>query len=99
MLPPLTVNRGSKRPATRRGTDRFGEVNGFVDFTLAGLTRAEIAVWFVLWRDTKPIGTAATSQADLGRRAGCDPRTVRRAIRVLEARGLLKVVRKGRLGA
>ena len=99
MLPPLAANRGGKRATVRRGSNRFAEVNGFVDFTLAGLSRAEVTVWLILWRDTKPAGTAATSQADLGRRAGCDPRTVRRAIRVLETRGLLKVVRKGRLGA
>lgn len=86
MLPPLPSNRGGKRPA-RRGPNRFAEVNGFVDFTLAGLSRAEVAVRLILWRDTKPSGTTATLQADLGRRAGCDPRTVRRAIRALRSAG------------
>jgi hypothetical protein len=39
------------------------------DFTLSALTRAEIAVCLLLWRDTKSDGTAQTSQADLARRA------------------------------
>lgn len=98
MLPPLVGNPVRSRKTTQRGRDRFGEINGFVDFTLADLSRAEITVWLILWRDTKPTGTAATSQADLARRAGCDPRTVRRAITSLAQSGLLKLVRKGRLG-
>jgi len=42
------------KPARRKTGDRFAVVNAFVDFTLAGLTRNEIAAWLVLWRDTKP---------------------------------------------
>jgi DNA-binding MarR family transcriptional regulator len=69
-------------------------LNAFVDFTLAGLTRNEIAVWLVLYRDTKD-GTAGTSQADLARRAGVSDRTIRRALKRLEIAGLLKVVYRG----
>jgi hypothetical protein len=84
------------RPAAR---GRFATVNAFADFTLTGLCRAEIAVWLLLWRDTKADGLARTSQADLARRAGCDVSTVKRAVRRLVRVGLLDIARRGRLGA
>jgi Helix-turn-helix domain len=92
-------------PAPRRGTraakpeGRFAVLNGFVDAELRKLTRAEMAVWLVLYRDTKPDGTARTGQTDLARRAGCNVRSVGRALDRLEQLGLVEVVRKGRLGA
>jgi hypothetical protein len=95
----------SGSPSPRRGTPdakpdgRFAVLNGFVDAQLQKLTRAEIAVWLVLYRDTKPDGIARTGQTDLARRVGCDPRTVRRALATLESRGLVEVLTKGRLGA
>ena len=55
----------------RRG-ERFGVLNTFADFALAGLTGAEVKVWLILFRDTKRTGTARTGQADIGRRAGID---------------------------
>ena len=61
------------------------------------LTLAETKVWCILFRDTKANGTARTGQTDLARRAGIDVRSVRRAVRNLESKGLLKVVRLGRL--
>jgi hypothetical protein len=76
---------------------RFGCINAFLDATMAGLGRAELAVWLLLWRDTKPDGLARTSQGDLARRAGCNPRTVRRALKALECAGLLSVVSRGGL--
>lgn len=82
-----------------RGRGRFAEVNGFIDFTLATLTPTAAAVWLILWRDTKPNGLARTGQADLARRAGKSERAVRKALTELAAAGLVKVVRKGRLGA
>ena len=74
-------------------------LNAFVDFALADLSRAEIALWLVLFRDTRD-GTARTSYDDLARRAGLNRRTVGRALRQLERRGLVKVVHRGgmRLG-
>jgi DNA-binding IclR family transcriptional regulator len=74
-------------------------VNAFADFSLVGRGRAEIAVWLLLWRDTRPDGLARTSQADLARRAGCDPSTVKRALRRLRAAGLLTTVCRGRINA
>src|SRR5262245_24693336 len=76
--------------------ERFAVLNAFVDFTLAGLSRAEIAVWLVLYRDTRD-GTARTSYDDMARRAGLNRRNVGRAIRRLEGRGLLQVVHRGGL--
>lgn len=112
VLPPMNSSKGSHRPhkadqetegkakgalARRKTADRFAVLNVFVDFTLAGLNRNEIAVWLLLYRDTKG-GTARTSQADLARRAGIAVRTVRYALRRLVAKGLLRVVRRGGIG-
>lgn len=51
------------KPARRKTADRFRVLNAFVDFTLAELTRNEIAVWLVLYRDTRD-GMARTSHAE-----------------------------------
>ena len=64
-------------------------LNAFVDFTLQELSRTEAGLARALFRDTKPDGTARTSQADLARRAGVNVRTVKRAVAGLERRGLL----------
>ncbi len=74
--------------------ERFAILNACIDFALANLTRAEIAVWLILFRDTRD-GTARTSYDDLARRAGLDRRNVGRALRRLEAKGLVEVVRRG----
>ncbi|MBN9523294.1 hypothetical protein J0H58_33075 [bacterium] len=90
--PPLT--RGSPRAG------RFAALNAFTDCALAGLTAAEVKVWLILFRDTKAAtGTARTGQADIARRAGLKERTVRYALASLEAKGMVRVVRRGRLGA
>jgi hypothetical protein len=88
---------GGKGKAKRSSQGRFLCINSFLDVTLANLDRAALAVWLLLWRDTKPDGLARTSQADLSRRAGCNPRTVRRALAALKRAGLVSVVRQGGL--
>jgi hypothetical protein len=103
-LPPLLTEtersgadgngRGSTRHRRKRHRDRFGVLNAFVDFTLRHLSRAEAGVWLVLWRDTRN-GTARTAQADIARRIGADPRTVRRALVRLEVTGLVRIVWRG----
>lgn len=85
-----------KPKAKRNAGDRFGVLNGFVDCSLAGLSRSELATWLVLYRDTRN-GTAATSQADIARRAGLSVRAVKTAVRRLKKRGLLTVVFTGGL--
>jgi DNA-binding MarR family transcriptional regulator len=72
-------------------------LNAFVDGSMAGLSRSETAVWLVLYRDCRD-GTARTGMADIARRAGCDKRTVVRAVHRLERYGLVQVVRRGGLG-
>ncbi len=93
--PPLTpkTKPNTNKPKRKAG-ERFGVLNGFVDLTLATLTRSEIAIWLILYRDTKD-GIARTSFDDLARRAGCDRRNVSRALQVLESRGLVVVVSRG----
>jgi hypothetical protein len=87
--------KGGRSPG--RG-DRFAVLNAFADFALAGLSGAEVKVWLLLYRDTKAdTGTARTGQADLARRAGVSVRTVGRAVHELERKGLVVVVRRGRL--
>jgi len=87
----------TRSPNCRKTADRFRVLNMFGDFTLRDLSRAEIAVWLLLWRDTKPDGLACTSQADLARRAGIAPKTTGRAVASLRRRGLLTVVFRGSL--
>lgn len=89
--PPLKPNRRAAR------SERFATLNAFADFGLAALTGAEVKVWLILFRDTKGTGTARTGQADIGRRAGIDARTVRRALTSLEAKGMVQVLHRGRL--
>jgi hypothetical protein len=83
--------RGRPKGKTR---ERFAVLNAFVDFALAGLSRGEVAVWLVLYRDTRD-GTARTSYDDLAKRAGLNRRNVGRAVRRLEGLGLVKVVHRG----
>jgi hypothetical protein len=52
--------KGSSAEARARAPGRFQVLNAFVDFALADLSRAEVAVWLVLYRDTRD-GTARTS--------------------------------------
>ena len=88
--------KGKRAGAKAKAGERFAVFNAFVDFALADLSRREIAVWLVLYRDTRD-GTARTSYDDLARRAGLNRRNVGRALRGLERRGLLKVVHRGGL--
>src|SRR5262245_57995295 len=82
--------------ARRVSEGRFQDLNAFVDETMASLKRAELAVWMVLYRDWKK-GLARTAQEDIARRAGCDRRSVNRALRTLQQRGLVETVHQGGL--
>lgn len=99
MLPPAESRPKVSPKPSRAASGRFAEINGFVDCTLATLTPSAVAVWLILWRDTKPNGLSRTGQADLARRAGVTERAVRNALAELGAAKLLKVVRRGRAGA
>jgi len=108
--PPMLAERVDSSPALtsdlrpgeqckekRKTAGRFDSINAFADFSLASLNRAEIAVWLLLWRDTRPDGLARTSLADLAMRGGMDRQTAFRAVQRLEGLGLLLVVRRGGL--
>jgi hypothetical protein len=92
--PPQAASNSPRVRSKGKTAARFHTINGFVDFSMAELTRAELAVWLILWRDTRH-GTARTAQTDLARRAGVDVRTVRRAIGRLRERGLLRIAHQG----
>ena len=96
-----TRDAGQKPKGTsnrRKTADRFAVLNSFIDITMANLTRNEIAVWLVLYRDSRD-EIARTSQVDIARRAGVTDRTVRNVMRKLERRGLLKIVYRGGLNS
>jgi hypothetical protein len=98
---PSTISTNGKPSAKTKAKqtvtmDRFGTLNAFVDCSMAGLSRSELATWLVLYRDTRN-GTACTSQADIARRAGLSVRAVKNAVRKLRASGLLVVVFSGGL--
>lgn len=103
MLPPMNADpaepkragRGG-RAARRRGSDRFAVLNGFVDCTMSGLSRGPLAVWLVLYRDTRD-GTARTSIEDIARRAGLSKRRAVEAVGKLCKVGLLTRVYRGGL--
>ena len=108
MLDPIQSEPAPSKPTAKKATkrkDRFAEINAFVDVTMWDLTRAELCVWLILWRDwlilwrdKKPDGLVKTSQADLARRGGMSLRAAKQAVRKLEALQLLRVVRKGGIG-
>ena len=72
-------------------------LNAFVDSGMADLSRAELALWLVLYRDTKPSGTARASLDDIARRGGMDRQTASRAVGKLTRRKMLQVLRRGGL--
>lgn len=95
-LPQSTKTHTAKKGDRRVTAGRFGVLNEFVDCSLAGLTKSELLVWLVLYRDTRN-GTARTAQSDIARRSGVSVRSVQTAIAKLQARGLLVCVHRGGL--
>jgi hypothetical protein len=59
----------------------------FLDHTLRSLGRTEAMAWLLLYRDTRPDGTARTTQKSLGERAGVSTLTAYRAIKRLRRLG------------
>jgi hypothetical protein len=88
----------ARRKVTKRASAlRFQILNAFVDTGMADLSRAELATWLVLYRDTKPGGTARVSLNDIARRAGIARQTACRAVGRLARRKMLQVLRRGGL--
>jgi hypothetical protein len=91
------ANSKPSKAKRKESAGRFQCTNAFIDATMGTLPPAALAVWLILWRDTKPNGLSRTSQADMARRAGKSERAIRSALRVLVHRGLLTVVFQGNL--
>ena len=96
MLTDEEKDRKASKPSKAKGKakGRFTLLNTFVDFTMGELSRGEIIVWLILYRDSKE-GIARTAQADIARRGKIERRTVGRSLRLLQSRGLLKIVHQG----
>jgi DNA-binding MarR family transcriptional regulator len=95
-----TENATARRKSSRRESRlRFELLNAFVDTGMAELSRAELAVWLVLYRDTKREGTARASLDDLARRGGMNRQTASRAVGRLARRNMLQVIRRGGLNS
>jgi hypothetical protein len=87
----------STPPRKHRSCLRFETLNAFVDDGMKRLTPHESAVWLILYRDTKPDGTARTAVDDIARRGAIGRRTVLRSLKTLERLRMLQVVRRGGL--
>lgn len=107
--PPLAgcdVLRASKPMRTRKPPARSNRpavvtkvllLNRFLDATARNLHPSAALVWVQLLRDERA-GTARTAVADLARRCGLSPRSIKRHLAVLKARDLLQVVEPGARG-
>ena len=104
VLPPMEPPRPRQEKSTSKGSEkpkrtavtsnRFGELNAFVDCSMADLSRAEALTWLVLWRDTKN-GTVRTALTDIARRIGASKRAAVDAVAGLVKRGLVSRIHRG----
>jgi DNA-binding MarR family transcriptional regulator len=85
------------KTSRRESRLRFETLNAFVDSDMADLSRAELAVWLILYGDTKRDGTARASLDDLARRGGMNRQTASRAVGRLACRKMLQIIRRGGL--
>jgi hypothetical protein len=86
-----------RKTSKRESRLRFEALNAFVDSGMADLSRAELVVWLILYRDTKRDRTARASLDDLARRGGINRQTASRAVGRLARRRMLQVLRRGGL--
>ena len=86
--------RSGKPKRTAATSNRFGELNAFVDCSMTDLSRAEALTWLVLWRDTKN-GTVRTALTDIARRIGASKRAAVDAVAGLVKRGLVSRIHRG----
>jgi DNA-binding MarR family transcriptional regulator len=89
--------KAGRKTSKRASQLRFEILNAFVDSGMANLSRAELAVWLILYRDSKRDGIARSAVGDLARRAGIDRRSVLRALKRLRDRRMLRLLRRGGL--
>lgn len=99
MQPPVAADAvvGPSSQVNSVKPSRFTVLNRFIDESVRLLTNAEAATWFVLFRNVKPNGLACMAHSQIAEKLGCDRRTVARALKKLEAKGLITVVKRGGL--
>ena len=90
---------GNTRPRPGRSTGRWQTLNYFCDVTMRTLSPLAAALWFQLFRNTKPDGVAQVSQVELARRIGRSVRALRAALRQLQSAGLVTVIHRGSMNA
>jgi DNA-binding transcriptional ArsR family regulator len=88
---------GETQPAQRKGPSRFQTLNDFVDHSARLVSATAQAAWYVLFRDVKLSGQACMAHSQIAAKIGVAPRTVARALKKLEALGLVTVVKRGGL--
>jgi len=71
-------------------------LNPFVELRLRELTRAEVVVWIILYRDERG-GVSKVAHSDMAKRGGLSTRAVVDALKSLRKRGLVETVRRGRM--
>ncbi len=108
-LPPLVAPSGppprparataadTKAKGRRKAGDRFAVANAFADCGARVVDPTAQAVWWIVWRETKPDGLARISYGRLAECIGRNRRTAIRAVRRLVKVGLLIMVRRGGL--
>ena len=94
---PGGTNKAKGKPARRSAGDRFAVANAFADYGARLVDTTAQAVWWVIWRETKPDGLARVSFGRLAECTGRSRRTAVRAVGHLRKAGLLTVVRRGNL--
>jgi hypothetical protein len=98
--PPRTARAPAADPKTkgrRKAGDRFAVANAFADYGARLVDPTAQAVWWIIWRETKPDGLARISYGRLADCIGRNRRTTIRAVRRLAKAGLLIMVRRGGL--
>ena len=89
--------RAKGKPSRRKTADRFAVANAFADYGARQVDPTAQAVWWIIWRETKPDGLARISFGRLAECIGRSRRTALRAVGRLAKAGLLTVVRRGSL--
>lgn len=89
--------RNGPKPKGSKVRGRFAVANAFADYGARRVDTTAQAVWWIIWRETKPDGLARVSFGRLAECVGATRRTAVRAVKRLENAGLLTVVRRGSL--
>lgn len=93
-LPALDKQQRKPKATQRKAAGRFAVLNEFVDTSMHDLTRSELAVWLVLYRNVRD-GKARLSAGGIANVAGMSRRSATAAIGSLRRKGLLTVIYKG----